>query len=274
MNDEGAEVRRAEGGMAMPRSLLERARQLLDAGPGGFEIVEPRSAATVALLRSTGQTFELLLQRRPATMVFAPRMHVFPGGVVEDGDHDQARWLQQDHAEVAADAHLACCDDLDDCFGLDVLPARVAAVRETAEETGYQIGDPRSLDYIAHWVTPEVEPRRYDTRFYATVIGAVGPPPAVNGESDAAHWIRPGEALRMHLAGEMAMLPPTAVVVRQFAEYAEAGLSAHESVVRAGAARVRPLLPVPRNEPSSPEGILWVMVDARTREQIDLVGGS
>ncbi len=260
--------------LPMPTSLLERARLMLDAQPGGFEIAVARPAATVVLLRPVGGCFEVLLQRRTRTMSFAPLMHVFPGGVVEDRDHERARLLASDHSRMVGEEHAVCCQDVGDCLGKDVLPARVAAVRETAEETGYEIGDPRSLDYIAHWVTPEVEPRRYDTRFYATVIGAIGPPPATTTEVDSAHWIRPDLALAEFRRGRMAMLPPTAAVLDRFAKCLTEGLSAHESIARAGADVVQPLLPVPRRESSSPVGITWVLVDARTREPVDPVAGS
>ena len=51
----------------------------------------PRPAATVVLLRRGRAGLEVLLTRRPASMAFAPDMHVFPGGRVDAGDADP-RW--------------------------------------------------------------------------------------------------------------------------------------------------------------------------------------
>ena len=48
--------------------------------------VEPRPAATVVLLREGAAGLEALLTHRPATMAFAPGVHVFPGGRVDPAD--------------------------------------------------------------------------------------------------------------------------------------------------------------------------------------------
>ena len=50
------------------------------------------------------------------------------------------------------------------------------------------------LTYIAHWITPEEQPLRFDTRFFA----AVAPPqePVVDGhEIVALRWMTPAEAM-------------------------------------------------------------------------------
>jgi 8-oxo-dGTP pyrophosphatase MutT (NUDIX family) len=66
-----------------------------------------------------------------------------------------------------------------------------------------------AVHYVSHWITPELAPRRYDTRFFITVA----PPGQVashdDGETIAAIWVRPGEALAREAAGEIELLPPT-----------------------------------------------------------------
>lgn len=247
--------------LAMPPSLMERAERLLAGDRTAAEVTPARPAATVALLRAGSDGFEVFLQRRLASMAFAARMHVFPGGVVDRTDRDFETGLAGPNAEESVPSSAGS-------FGRDCLAARAAAVRETMEETGYDIGDPRSLAYIAHWVTPEVEPRRYDTRFYATVISCVGPPPPQLAEADEACWITPGDALARYGAGEMAMLPPTVGVLSQLAELAAQQLGPHEAVARAGSQVIRPMLPAPRRDVDAPHGIAWVVVDACTGEQI------
>jgi 8-oxo-dGTP pyrophosphatase MutT (NUDIX family) len=66
-----------------------------------------------------------------------------------------------------------------------------------------------TVHYVSHWITPELAPRRYDTRFFITVA----PPGQVarhdDGETIATIWVRPADALARSLAGEIEMLPPT-----------------------------------------------------------------
>ena len=61
--------------------------------------------------------------------------------------------------------------------------------------------------YVSHWITPDLAPKRYDTRFFLTAA----PPGQVarhdDGETVASEWIRPAAALARCLAGEMELLP-------------------------------------------------------------------
>ena len=66
-----------------------------------------------------------------------------------------------------------------------------------------------AVHYVSHWITPELAPRRYDTRFFVTAA----PPGQVarhdDGETIATIWIRPNDALARFEAGEIELLPPT-----------------------------------------------------------------
>lgn len=66
-----------------------------------------------------------------------------------------------------------------------------------------------TVHYVSHWITPEVAPRRYDTRFFVTTA-----PPGQDARHDEAEtiaslWVRPDVALARYRAGEIEMLPPT-----------------------------------------------------------------
>ena len=63
--------------------------------------------------------------------------------------------------------------------------------------------------YVSHWITPELAPRRYDTRFFITTA----PPGQIashdDGETIATIWVRPRDALSLEADGEIELLPPT-----------------------------------------------------------------
>jgi len=71
-----------------------------------------------------------------------------------------------------------------------------------------------AVRYVARWITPELAPRRYDTRFFITAA----PPGQVarhdDGETIATIWVRPDDALARFGAGEIELLPPTIACLR------------------------------------------------------------
>ena len=110
------------------------------------------------------------------------------------------------------------------------MASRIAAVRETLEETSHDLGDPLNLGYVGHWVTPAVEDRRFDTRFYAAVVSEDHHVRENSGESDADRWLRPADALAESAAGNMLMLPPTVASLADFAALAAQGATAQEAI--------------------------------------------
>lgn len=98
--------------------------------------VVPALASTVVLIRSRTHGIEALLTKRPASMAFAPNMHVFPGGRVDDDDADAG--LIARSVVGPAEAAMALGGDLEP--GLAVA-AHVAAVRELFEEAGVLLAD-------------------------------------------------------------------------------------------------------------------------------------
>jgi len=61
----------------------------------------------------------------------------------------------------------------------------------------------------ARWITPEFEPRRYDTRFFVAVLPEGQRTRDVSSEAAAVGWASPAAAVTAADAGELAMLPPT-----------------------------------------------------------------
>ncbi|MGL5817020.1 MAG: NUDIX hydrolase [Phycicoccus sp.] len=143
---------------------------------------------------------QVFVQRRVRSMAFAPAMYVFPGGAVDDADAGLPLGTPG-LAALAAAMGVSVAD---------AAPRAAAAVREVAEECGVVVSV-ADLRARGHWVTPEFEPRRFDT----WILAARMPPGQVahtaSGESDASEWVRPGDLLARHAAGEAPMLPPTVV---------------------------------------------------------------
>ena len=74
----------------------------------------------------------------------------------------------------------------------------------------------------AHWITPEFEPKRYDTRFFAALLPAGQIADDQTSEADHADWTDPRRLLEDYARGSALMLPPTVVCVEQVAAAASA----------------------------------------------------
>src|SRR5262249_12918108 len=76
-----------------------------------------------------------------------------------------------------------------------------------------------SLYSFARWITPRVNPKRFDTRF---LVGRV--PPAqdavVDGTETVAHaWLTPAAALQQYLDGRIQLIPPTVRTLDDLARF-------------------------------------------------------
>ena len=203
----------------------------------------PRLAATVALLRDGPDGPEVLLTKRPATMAFGPRLHVFPGGALDPDDSDPRA------ARPAARRRPGAIRR-----GLHGGPFVVAAIREAWEEAGVLLasgpgtgrraragGRGRRLvpgasssahdlalrgDWLtplSRWVTPPVVPRRFDARFFVAWLpdGAV---PTFDAREVAGHdWMTPAAALEAMADGRIELWMPTSTTLQQLAGVATLG---------------------------------------------------
>lgn len=217
-----------------------------------FVPVPVELASTVMLVRpgAGASGLDVFLQRRVASMEFAPSMLVFPGGRVDPRDaREDVEWAGRSPKAWAA------------TLGTDVPEARLlvtAAIRELFEESGVLLAGPgpdalvadvgsplwherrmglirhelslaevlateglvlRSdlLAYRAHWVTPVFESKRYDTRFFAATVPAGQQPDGRTSEADHADWADPAETLAALERREVLMLPPTIVCLEDLA---------------------------------------------------------
>ena len=90
----------------------------------------------------------------------------------------------------------------------------------------------------ARWITPEASPRRFDTWFFAAALPAGQTATAAveghadPGESESGTWLRPAAALEAAAAGQITLLPPTAVTLRELGGHRDvAGILARRLVI-------------------------------------------
>jgi 8-oxo-dGTP pyrophosphatase MutT (NUDIX family) len=219
--------------------------------PENGEMVPATPAATLVLFRErAGAPPELLMVERSKGMAFAGGAIVFPGGRIDDDD----RMLAERHAGL----------DPDDAA------ARIAAIRETVEESGIPIGlagspthdwldharralhdrqpfsglldeiglslDLSGLIPFARWRPNFREARVFDTRFYIARAPADLPEAVVDAtENVRTFWSGAQESIDAALRGDVHVIFPThrnLERLAQFASFADARAHAEQIPVR------------------------------------------
>ncbi|MEV8513332.1 NUDIX hydrolase [Dactylosporangium sp. NPDC051484] len=222
----------------------EMAQHALRFAEQGGVPVEPRLASTVVLLR---EPFEAYLIRRASTMAFAASMYAFPGGSVDPRDAafqpgwagpSPARWAARLRLDEPVARSVVCAavrevfeesgvllagpdasTVVGDVSGPDWEEARLALI---ARELGFaEFLGGRGLvlrsDLLvpwSRWITPEFEPRRFDTYFFLALLPRGQVPRDVSGEADDTVWCPPAEAAD----GRYAMMTPTLSTLRDLAK--------------------------------------------------------
>jgi 8-oxo-dGTP pyrophosphatase MutT (NUDIX family) len=185
----------------------------------------PRPASSLILLRRSGRHrergVEVLLVRRNPEASFMPGVWVFPGGVVETDEQVAPELEAGGEADAEELAHRAC------------------AMRELQEEAGIELpGDTELLPW-SRWITPELVPVRFDTRFYVALAPPHSPPKPDGAETTEAAWISPRAALDRHAAGELSLVFPTIKHLEALLPYS----SAEEVLESARGRRIEPIMP-------------------------------
>ncbi len=104
----------------------------------------------------------------------------------------------------------------------DALNAGTTRLLDVCRTEGLAL-DVGSVHYVSHWITPELAPRRYDTRFFITAAPSGQVARHDDGETIASIWIRPREALSRFHDGEIELLPPTIENLRNIARFHTTG---------------------------------------------------
>lgn len=196
-------------------------------------------AATLVIFRRdvAGGAPQILMVERSATMKFAGGAAVFPGGRVDDADRELAAALGAGDEEAVHE-----------------IAARIAAVRETLEETGLVVGirqrpsleearraraillaegtlaptlaamgwelDLDGLVPFARWRPKHRHMRVYDTRFYLADLGTGAVDLLVDAtENTRLFWTGAAEALEHADAGRISVIFPTRRNLERLAQF-------------------------------------------------------
>ncbi len=212
--------------------------------PGGSPVA-PRLAAAVVLARGReAGGIEVFMVRRHVRSDFAPDVYVFPGGSVKAADVEaeatpglcvpaesgatrlgtglRAAALRELFEEAGVllayrhDAPLRIAADAQPRFTeyRSALCAGQARLSSLAAREGLRLATD-GLVYWAHWITPEVMPKRFDTYFFLAEApdGQVARHDAI--EVTDSEWVSPEEALAGHARGTFPLVFAT---VRQLRE--------------------------------------------------------
>ncbi len=206
----------------------------------------PAAAATVVLVRDAAAGPEVLLVQRHRATAFMGGAFVFPGGRVDPADSSSA--------VLARTLGLEAVEERLGEPGLGPMASAlfVAAIRETLEEAGILLGgaeagtdamrsalilgrsfedavadaratlDAGRLFPFARWVTPAVERKRFDARFFVAVVGETDVATHDAHETVASIWVTPEAAVAKHLAGAIDLPPPTLRTLELFSGQASA----------------------------------------------------
>ncbi|MFH8369229.1 NUDIX hydrolase [Streptomyces sp. NPDC018031] len=255
-------------GQWYPPEWPDRIRALAD---GELTPAAPRAAATVLLLRDGAAGPDVYMLRRRASMAFAGGAYAYPGGSVDPRDEGEVAWAGPSRevwarrlglgGDTTAAQAVVCAAVRETFEEAGVLLAGPTPDTVVADTTGADWEADRAAlvarelpfaDFLlrrglvlrsdllggwARWITPEFEPRRYDTWFFVAALPAGQRTRNASTEADRTVWIRPQDAAGGYDRGELLMMPPTISTLR--------GLCAYGTVAEAlAAADARDLAPV------------------------------
>ncbi|MCZ7458876.1 NUDIX hydrolase [Streptomyces sp. WMMC940] len=261
-------------GQWYPPEWPDRIRAL---AAGEITVVVPRRAATVMLLKDTSEGAHVHMLRRRASMAFAGGAYVYPGGGVDERDARQVRWAGPSPAEWArrlgvedeASAQAIVCaavretyeeagvllagetgdSVVEDTTGDDWEADRAALVdrklsfAEFLDRRGLVLRSDL-LEAWARWITPEFEPRRFDTWFFVASLPHGQRTRNASTEADRTVWIRPADAAAGYDRGDLLMMPPTIATLRVLGRFATAA----EALAAAAGQDLAPILAQARLE--------------------------
>lgn len=228
------------------------------------------------VLRDAAAGIQVFMVRRHTGTAFMPGADVFPGGRVDEGDREAPGDGWCDGAAVAAvhldgvpesDAvayHVAAVRELFEEAGILLARGRRGEFVRL-DEPGLQVrfrryrGDLHSgsrslrevleaeglraaLDALvpfAHWLTPPMDVRRFDTRFFVARMPSDQTPAHDDTETTHGAWVTPADALDRCRRGETSLPVPTWTTLREL----EAFATVDQAIASARRRRIHPCEP-------------------------------
>jgi len=187
--------------------------------------------------------------KRHGSVTF-PGVHAFPGGILDPHDADapgatltpNQAWHDAPEADRPPDVlqyWVAALRELFEEVGILVahragrliegpLSPDVDALRQVVLDGRSFAGVLRTIDAVpatdllhsfSRWVTPVVNPKRFDTRFVVTRLPP-GQEVSVDGTENESHrWVTPAEGLGLYDEGEIELIPPTVRTLDDLARF-------------------------------------------------------
>ena len=210
-----------------------------------------RLAATVMLIRDGAEGLQVYMVQRPGKGDF-PDLHVFPGGKVDESDFapplchgidDQqasqrlglaagglrywmavARECFEECGVLLVKRGASALDLSDGSLRRQLLQDRQALLNGQLDFNQLCAQQQLSIDcerlaYFSHWITPEMAPRRFDTRFFLAAMPPDQLALADTEETAGEHWAYPQEALARHAQGDWQMIDPTIRSLQTLSQY-------------------------------------------------------
>ena len=211
-------------------------------------------AATVLLVRDCDNVLEVLMVKRSKRPPFG-NLYVFPGGKIDESDKDLnitnfCNGLNDEQASIKLGVNegglsywVACVRECFEEVGI------LLAKKNNGQELDLNGADKHKFDNyrrmllenkislfeickkenlslnlnniepFSHWITPEIEIKRFDTRFFIAYIPAKQTERHDGNELTDSVWISPKKALDKSLNGEMPMIMPTISNLQQCLEF-------------------------------------------------------
>ena len=211
-------------------------------------------AATVLLVRDCGDELEVLMVKRSKRPPFG-NLYVFPGGKIDESDKDLnitnfCNGLNDEQASIKLGINegglsywVACVRECFEEVGI------LLAKKNNGQELDLNGADKHKFDNyrrmllenkislfeickkenlslnlnniepFSHWITPEIEIKRFDTRFFIAYIPAKQTERHDGNELTDSVWISPKKALDKSLNGEMPIIMPTISNLQQCLEF-------------------------------------------------------
>src|SRR5262245_28574200 len=202
-------------------------------------------------MRDSSAGPEMFMVRRHQDTAFMGGAYVFPGGRVDAHDHDgsdawcdgvahAASQLSGLDTETAVAYHVAAARELFEEAGVllardagghfvslagNDVHARFKAYRHDVHSGGATLQSIAEREQLrlaldalvlfAHWVTPPIDTRQFDTRFFMARLPPNQTPAHDESETTHSSWLTSADAIAQSVRNDIVLPPPTWATIRE-----------------------------------------------------------